>query len=119
VRLYFDTSVLGALTDRDDERRLTATGELLRAVRAGVHEGVISNVVQEELERAPVARRILDEIRDIEFELATESVDSARLVSEYLVAKVVPPRYRDDLRHIASPPLPEWMRSFRGTSGIS
>ena len=103
MRLYFDTSVLGALTDRHDERRLAATRELLRAVRNAVHEAVISNVVQEELERAPadVRRSIIGEIRDIEFDLVTESVESAGLVTEYLAAKIVPPRYSNDLRHVA------------------
>ncbi len=103
MRLYLDTSVLGALTDRDDERRLAATVRLLSAVRNASHEAVISNVVQEELERAPsgLRRSILDEVRDIEFELITETVESARLVAEYLTAKIVPQRYSNDLRHVA------------------
>jgi hypothetical protein len=57
--LYFDTSVLGALTDPGRERSAVVTRRLLREVRDGVHEAVISNVVQEELERArPDIRRV-------------------------------------------------------------
>jgi hypothetical protein len=35
MRLYFDTSVLGALADRDDERRLRMTRGLFDAVVRG------------------------------------------------------------------------------------
>jgi predicted nucleic acid-binding protein len=74
VRFYFDTSVLGAVTDREDPRRIEATRKVLRAVEDGLHDGVISNVVQEELEEAPteVQRTILRELNRIEFELVTE-----------------------------------------------
>jgi hypothetical protein len=68
-----------------------------------MHEAVISNVVQEELERAPaeIRRAILSEVGEIEFELVTEGVESVRLLEGYLAARIVPPRYRDDLRHVA------------------
>jgi hypothetical protein len=56
VRLYFDTSVLGALTDPGGERPTVVTRRLLRAVLDGVPDAVISNIVQEELERAPARR---------------------------------------------------------------
>jgi hypothetical protein len=47
----------------------------------GVHDGVISNVVQEELERAPADLRqaILREVREIEFELAVEDAECRTL----------------------------------------
>ena len=78
MRLYFDTSVLGALTDRDDERRLILTRGLLRAVSDAVHEGVISNVVEEELQRAPadIRESIVREISAIGFELVVEDDES-------------------------------------------
>ncbi len=103
MRLYFDTSVLGALTDPEDERPSLVTRRLLREILGGAHEAVISNVVQEELERAPaeIRRVILHGVREIEFELVTESVESVRLFGEYLAARIVPQRYRNDLRHVA------------------
>jgi len=103
VRLYLDTSVLGALTDREDQRRVALTRGLLQSIAQGDHEGVISNVVQEELEQAPTAirRAILDEIGVIEFELVVENVESRGLFAEYLETRVVPARYRNDLRHVA------------------
>jgi hypothetical protein len=42
------------MTDRAEPRRPELTRELLRRIGEGLHEGVISNVVLEELERAPV-----------------------------------------------------------------
>lgn len=58
---------------------------------------------QEELEAAPpeLRREILEEIRGIEFELVAENMDSAGLFAAYLEARIVPPRYRNDLRHVA------------------
>lgn len=104
MRLYLDTSVLGALTDRGDDRRLMVTRKLLLAVRTGKHEGVISNVVQEELAVAPpdVRVAIVQKIRDIEFEVFAEDEESRMLLSEYLTLRVVPIRYRNDLRHVAA-----------------
>jgi hypothetical protein len=65
VRLYVDTFGLGALIDPGDERPTVVTRRLLREVLAGVHEAAISNIVQEELERAPgeIRRAILHEVR--------------------------------------------------------
>ena len=103
MRLYLETSVLGAVTDREDPRRVAITQRLLRAVAVGDHEGVISNVVQEELERAPADLReaILHEIRAIEFELAAEDAASRALFAAYQAVRIVPARFRNDLRHVA------------------
>jgi predicted nucleic acid-binding protein len=103
VRLYLDTSVLGAVLDRDDPRRVSISRALLEAIVGQHHVGVISNVVEEELEQAPEAVRegILAEIRAIELELVVESGDSRILLSEYEALAVIPARYRNDLRHVA------------------
>ena len=59
--------------------------------------------VQEELERSPadVRRAILQEVSRIEFELATEDLESRTLFAEYMAARIVPARYQNDLRHVA------------------
>jgi len=103
MRLYFDTSVLGALADRDDERRLRMTRGLFDAVGRGRHDAIISNVVQEELAQAPASlhRGIIEQVREVEFELATEDADSTTLFAAYLAARIVPVRYRNDLWHVA------------------
>jgi predicted nucleic acid-binding protein len=79
VRLYLDTSVLGALLDLEGTRRVGLTRALLEAISARSHVGVISNFVQEELMQAPekLRRAIRAEILDVEFELALEDEESA------------------------------------------
>jgi hypothetical protein len=64
---------------------------------------VISNVVREELERAPANLRqsILEGIRGLELELVAEDLESRRLFAVYEQARIVPARYRNDLRHVA------------------
>ncbi len=103
MRLYLDTSLLGAVLDRDDPRRVSVSRALLEAIAGQRHVGVISNVVEEELEQAPEAVRegILAEIRAIELELVVESEESGVLLSEYEASAVIPARYQNDLRHVA------------------
>lgn len=103
MRLYIDTSVLGGLTDRDDTRRLAVTRRLLKAIAAGKHEGIISNVVIEELEKAPelVRHDIRQGVRSVEFEVVGENDESRALFLEYTATRVVPLRFRNDLRHVA------------------
>jgi predicted nucleic acid-binding protein len=104
MRLYLDTSVLGGILDRDDPRRVSVSRRLLQALAERAHVGVISNVIQDELERAPKAVRevILAEIRDIEFELVLEGDESRVLFAAYEALAVIPARYRNDLRHVAA-----------------
>lgn len=107
MRLYLETSALGAVLDQEDTRRVAVTRLLLEAVADGVHEGVISNVVQEELEQGPVdlRRAILQAVSRIEFELAAEDTESRALFAEYMAARIVPARYQNDLRHVAVPTI--------------
>ncbi len=42
-----------------------------------------------------------NEVRGIEFELLTEDAEGIRLFAEYEAARIVPRRYRNDLRHVA------------------
>ena len=102
MRLHLETSTLGALADWEDPRRPALTRQLLRGIVGAVHEGVISNVVQEELERAPAeVRRLLSEIRATPLELVVEDEESRGLFVQYLELGIVPARYRNDLRHVA------------------
>ncbi|MGH7631698.1 MAG: hypothetical protein ACREOF_20380 [Gemmatimonadales bacterium] len=98
-----DTSLLGAVTDPGGGRSTVVTHRLIDELRRGTREAVLSNVVQEELERAPaeIQRAILDEVSEIEFELVTEDAESIRFFAEYEAARIVPRRYRNDLRHVA------------------
>ncbi|GIX46071.1 MAG: hypothetical protein KatS3mg131_0282 [Candidatus Tectimicrobiota bacterium] len=65
IKLYLDTSVLGALCDPGPEERLMATRHLLDGLRKGWWEGFISILVLEEVSRAPESIRqvIAQELR--------------------------------------------------------
>lgn len=60
-------------------------------------------MVQEELEQAPADLRqaILGEVGGVAFELTVEDAESRTLFAEYLKMQIIPPRYRNDLRHVA------------------
>lgn len=101
--MYFDTSVLGALADRDEAHRLSRTVALLGDVATGLHIGIVSNIVNEELEQASIDVRetLREALKTVEFELVVEDEESRSLFAEYLAAKIVTVRYQNDLRHAA------------------
>ena len=103
MRLYLETSVLGALADWEEPRRPELTRELSRRIASGLDEGVISNVVQEELDRAPaeVRKMVLTSLQATPLGLVVEDEESRSLFVEYLELGIVPEHYRNDLRHEA------------------
>lgn len=52
IKLYLDTSVLGAVCDPGPEERLVATRRVLDGLRAGLWDGYLSVLVLEEISRA-------------------------------------------------------------------
>ncbi len=103
LKLYLDTSVLGALTDPGPEERLVATGGLLDGLAKGLWDGYISTLVLEEVERAPKTARekIADELRKRFLTVLEESTESVRLAQIYVSAGAFPSDYEDDARHVA------------------
>jgi len=53
VRIYLDTSVLGAVCDPGPAERLVATRRIFEGLGKGRWEGYISTLVLEEVEQAP------------------------------------------------------------------
>lgn len=103
LKLYLDTSVLGALTDPGPEERLVATRGLLEGLAKGLWEGYIFTLVLEEVERAPkpARERIADTLRKGFLSVLEESADSIRLAQIYVSAGALSPEYEDDARHVA------------------
>ena len=98
-RLYFDTSVFGAIYD--DEFR-NETERLFEMVRAGEIICVYSDLTEYELESAPkrIKTHFLNlEKSTIEFVEITEEIN--QLAEEYVREKVVGETSIDDCRHIA------------------
>jgi len=103
MRLYLDTSVIGALSDSEMPQRIKITRLLLDSIIEGKHIGVISNVVLEEIDRGPaeLKERLLKEIRKISFQVVSEDESSADLMKIYEKEGFVRDRARLDLRHLA------------------
>lgn len=103
LKIYLDTSVLGALTDPGPEERLVATRGVLEGLAKGLWEGYISTLVLEEVERAPKTARekIASELRKGFVTVLEDSAESVRLSQIYVSAGAFPPDYEDDARHVA------------------
>lgn len=103
MRLYFDTSVIGALFDTEMPRRIEITRILLNSILEGKHIGIISNVVLEEIERSPLDLRdkLLDEIRKIPFQVVLEEEECADLLDIYEREGFIRKSARLDLRHLS------------------
>jgi len=103
MRLYLDTSVVGALFDTEMPQRIEATRFLLGSIIDGTHTGVISNIVLEEIERSPEELRegLLAEIRKVPLQLISEDEASADLLEIYEKEGFIRKGARLDLRHLA------------------
>ena len=103
LKIYIDTSVLGAIHDKDEPSRLGATKQFLKEIENNRHDGFISNIGVEEIGRAPESLRdgIADMVRRIGLNMVMETDDCEELVKEYLNDGIIPLKYRDDARHIA------------------
>lgn len=104
LKLYLDTSVLGAVCDPGPEERIAATHRILEGLAKGVWEGYISTLVLEEVERAPSAVRdkIIREIQQSPLTVLEETQESLALARAYVAAGAIPADYEDDARYIAA-----------------
>jgi predicted nucleic acid-binding protein len=103
MRLYLDTSVLGAMFDEEPPDRKEKTRLFFQRVRTRKDTLYISDVVLEEVVRAPEQLhfslvRLLKEIHPL---VLPESQETLTLAEAYVASHVVPASSRDDARHIA------------------
>lgn len=103
MRLYLDTSVIGALFDSEMPQRIEITRALLRSIIKGKHTGIISNIVLEEIERSPeeFKEKIIAEMRKIPLQIISEDEASADLLGFYEKEGFIRRGARLDLRHLA------------------
>lgn len=103
MRLYLDTSVIGALLDIEIPQRVEVTRAMIDLIIDGTHTGILSNIVLEEIERAPevIKERLLAEIRDVPFQMIIEDEASANLLSIYEKEGFIRKGARLDLRHLS------------------
>lgn len=103
MRLYLDTSVIGALLDTEMPQRIDATRVMLNSIVEGKHIGVISNIVLEGIERGPeeIREKLMAKISTIPFQIISEDTSSADILSIYEKEGFVRKGARLDLRHLA------------------
>ena len=103
MRLYLDTSVIGALFDLEMPQRIEITRTLLDSIIEGKHTGIISNIVLEEIERSPeeFKEKLIAEMRKIPLEIISEDEASADLLEIYEKEEFIRRGARLDLRHLA------------------
>jgi predicted nucleic acid-binding protein len=98
-RFYLDTSVIGGCLD--DEFSVDSL-RLFSAAKAGKIIFVLSDVVFEELMKAPEkVQRVLTEIPNTAIEALTETRPVAELRDAYLAAKILSEKSRNDATHVA------------------
>jgi predicted nucleic acid-binding protein len=103
MRLYLDTSVIGALFDVEMPERIRITRELLDSIVQGKHVGVISNIVLEEIDQSPkeLKEKLVNEIRRVPFQVIAEDENSADLLEIYEQEDFIRKGARLDLRHLS------------------
>lgn len=103
IKIYIDTSVLGALFDTEDKKRIETTSRFLENIRNEKVEGYISNITLEEIEKAPIEIKteLKKMVKEINVVVIYETLECVELVVAYLEEKIVPEKYRDDMRNIA------------------
>jgi predicted nucleic acid-binding protein len=103
MRLYLDTSVIGALFDVEMPQRIRITRELLDLIVDGKHLGVISNIVLEEIDQSPeeLKEKLVSEIRKVPFQVIAEDENSADLLEIYERGDFIRKGARLDLRHLS------------------
>ncbi len=122
MRLYLDTSIIGAMSDEEMPERIRITRALLDSFVEGKHSGIISNIVLEEIDRCPedLKKKLISEIQAVPVLVISENEYSADLLEAYEKEGFIRKGARLDLRHLAvATVIAVWMLLFPGISGIS
>jgi len=98
-RIYVDTSVLGGCFDAEFS---AWSNGLVEDFRRGVFRAVLSDVIAEEIGRAPATvQAVHQELLNLGAEVVSVSSDVLHLVAAYEARAILGPRFRNDLLHIA------------------
>lgn len=103
LKLYIDTSVLNFLLTTDDIEKTEITRELFDLIDRGDYDAYISDVVVEEIDRAPEPKRtqLVDIVKRHDFTMLEADFESEDLTQKYTQEGTIPERFINDARHIA------------------
>ena len=100
MRVYVETSVVGAVADEEIKRQQTKP--FWDAVRRGEIIIIISDVLKNELEGAPQhVRDFFGSLPESQIEQVVSTEESNRLAAQYITANVVGQSSLTDCKHIA------------------
>ena len=103
MRLYLDTSVFGAMFDVEPPSWKEKTKMFFRRAERRLDALYISDVVLDEISRAPEHLRpsLEQVVRQVRPIVLAESPETLALAEAYVTSRVVPAKFRDDARHVA------------------
>jgi predicted nucleic acid-binding protein len=99
MHIYVDTSVIGGCFDEEFSE---ASNHLFDLARSGRLVLLVSDVVLREMENAPeFVRNLLSSLPDSCIERVYSENDTFELRDAYLEAKILGPKWLDDMTHVA------------------
>jgi predicted nucleic acid-binding protein len=103
TRLYLDTSVIGALYDTEDPKRVNIAKTLQEKIEKGDYEAYISRLFLEEIMKAPedIREDLISVIKALNLPILEEVPEILKLAEIFVEEGIIPEKYRDDARHIA------------------
>ncbi|MCL2089279.1 MAG: type II toxin-antitoxin system VapC family toxin [Oscillospiraceae bacterium] len=103
LKLYLDTSVISHLFADDTPEKMQDTNRLWERLISDEYEIFISDVVINEIRRCaePKRKQMLEKMRQIDFQLLSETDEITELAAEYVKGGVLKEKSLDDCLHIA------------------
>ena len=103
MRLFLDTSVLGAEFDTESKERVETTRRLFELLRMGRARACISAVTLDEIAHAPrdIRAWIEETLASFDLDFLEESEETEQLATAYLDEGALPARSHNDARHLA------------------
>lgn len=98
-----DTSIVGAIHDIEDPRRVGIAKTFLERIKKGNYEAFISRLLIEGISRAPkeIREGLFKIVEELDVPVLEETRESLELAEVFLREGIIPERFRDDARHIA------------------
>ena len=97
LTLFLDTSVIGGYFDKEFEQD---TRPLFQNIKDGKYIAFVSNLVRDELKKAP--ENVRNIMKELDYKLIEVTPECKSLADEYIKEKVVGKTSKDDCVHIAT-----------------
>jgi hypothetical protein len=104
MKLFIETTVPNFLFADDASEKREITTLFVQWLRLGAHEIHSSELVFEEIARAqaPLRAKLEQALEAMQPKLLPVTDEARKLAEEYLKPGILPPRFKDDLLHVAT-----------------